>query len=400
MVDQLRLGTATVDITPPLGSSLAGWRYGSRRSTGIHQPLLCRALHLSFGDVTAAIVSLDLLGISADYAASIRTSIESSLGVSPEQVMLACSHTHSGPVVPPWWLPNVDRPSETYLSDLRQKIVDAVAAAARNTIPARVGHAQSKCDLAISRRLPWDDGKVGFPNRADPLGDVDSTVGVLRFDALDGTVAAVLFSYGCHPTVAGPSDWLSPDYPGAARDVVEAAYPGATAIFLLGNAGDVRTNFVLPDGRFLWNTDTALVESAGVRLGREVVTAASQIETRNAQLRLGRSTREIHCVDDSLAGRCEFLAFRVGDAVLLSNPAETFCGIGLEVREASSLPVLFSSLTNGMLGYVPTERAYAFGGYEVEVSYKSFGLSAPIRPDGHRNFREGMLEALAQTVER
>jgi hypothetical protein len=45
-------------------------------------------------------------------------------------------------------------------------------------------------------------------------GAVDRSIGVLRFDELDGTMAAVLSSYECHPTVSLEGDWIDADYPG------------------------------------------------------------------------------------------------------------------------------------------------------------------------------------------
>jgi hypothetical protein len=57
---------------------------------------------------------------------------------------------------------------------------------------------------------------------------------------------------------------------------------------------------------------------------------------------------------------------RVGDAAVCTNPAELFVEYGLAFRERSPARVtLISELTDGYVGYVPTERAFARGGYET-----------------------------------
>lgn len=389
------LGRAVVDITPPVGLHLAGWA-GKRFSNSIHQPLSCRVLYLQSDDKLAVLISVDLLGMSRRMADEVRQQIEVELGVPASTVMISSTHTHSGPLLPPWWTQE-SPPDQPYLDELKRKIVGAVVAARQAPMEVTVGHGTGRGELGISRRLPYANGKVDFPPRADPNGTVDPEVGVLRFDAKTGNTVAVVFSYGCHPTVAGPSSWLGPDYPGPARLLVEQYFDGATAMFLLGNCADVRSNYTNADGSFRWDTTTELVEQAGARVGAEVIKVAVQIETEpNQPLRLGRTFSDIYMENGEVAETCEFQAFQIGKAAVVTNPGECFAQIGLDVRDQTKMPLLFSSVTNGMLGYVPTKEAYRYGGYEVETSYSSFGLAHPIRADGERVFREGMLEALRQ----
>jgi hypothetical protein len=58
---------------------------------------------------------------------------------------------------------------------------------------------------------------------------------------------------------------------------------------------------------------------------------------------------------------------RVGPFAFVGFPGEPFASIGATVRERSPFPVtLMSGYTNGWSGYVPTDDAFAIGGYEVE----------------------------------
>jgi hypothetical protein len=59
-------------------------------------------------------------------------------------------------------------------------------------------------------------------------------------------------------------------------------------------------------------------------------------------------------------------ALRLGDAVLCTNPAELFVEFGLQIKERSPAKVTFvGELTDGYVGYVPTQKAFSRGGYET-----------------------------------
>lgn len=390
----LMLGTAVEDITPSLGHALGGWP-DERRAALVHAPLEARVLYLASDTTVAVVAALDLLGMSSELCGRLREAIAHELGVDRSSVLLSCTHTHSGPVLPPWRSETSPEPDEAYLERLGNRLVAAARRAASSSIRVKVGHGSAMCDLGVSRRLPWDDGRIGYPPHADPQGPVDRSVDVLRFDSLDGVPHAVLFSYGCHPTVGGPTAWIGPDYPGAARREIESCLTSATAVFVMGNCGDVRANYTNPDGSFRWDVTTELVDEAGRRLGAVAADVATRVRTEPmAQLQVGRASRDVHTLDDQLLETSEFVAIRIGEAAIVSNPAECFCEIGIEVRAAARVPLLFSSVTNGFFGYVATRDAYPHGGYEVELSWRAFGLPAPVRPDAHDAFRDGMLEAL------
>ena len=56
----------------------------------------------------------------------------------------------------------------------------------------------------------------------------------------------------------------------------------------------------------------------------------------------------------------EVQAIAFGEAVFCAHPAALFVELGLEIKQRSPFPVLFTaSLTNGYCGYVPTEEAFS-----------------------------------------
>jgi neutral ceramidase len=92
--------------------------------------------------------------------------------------------------------------------------------------------------------------------------------------------------------------------------------------------------------------------------------------------------------------RAEIAALRLGSFGLAAMPGEIFVELGEEVEKASPLrPTRTIGLTNGAMGYIPTRRAYAEGGYEA--GYRSARYE---EDTGHRWARAAgeMLQALAR----
>ena len=97
----LKVGTDRVDITPPIGTKLAGYGpYITRQSTGILDHLMARAVYVDDGTNGVLLIANDLVNITADLTAKPRDLIQRHLGLKTESVMLTGTHTHSGPMTP------------------------------------------------------------------------------------------------------------------------------------------------------------------------------------------------------------------------------------------------------------------------------------------------------------
>ena len=66
MANDLKVGYARVNITPPLGSNISGY-YQVRIADGVLDELEACAVAISNGDKRAVLVSLDNLGMSRDF---------------------------------------------------------------------------------------------------------------------------------------------------------------------------------------------------------------------------------------------------------------------------------------------------------------------------------------------
>src|SRR5438045_926486 len=95
-------GEGVIDITPPLGVELAGFHKPAgqeRRCTGIRQKCTARALSLRSGKSEAAIIVLDVLGLSAEFARKAKKQISKGIGIPEKNIRLCATHSHSTPAL-------------------------------------------------------------------------------------------------------------------------------------------------------------------------------------------------------------------------------------------------------------------------------------------------------------
>src|SRR5687767_7796191 len=93
----LKVGSARKKITPRVGMALGGNARADNYSTGILQELYARALWLESAGTAACMLSLDILGLWEPDAKRVRQAVGRRLGIPETSVMVACTHTHSGP---------------------------------------------------------------------------------------------------------------------------------------------------------------------------------------------------------------------------------------------------------------------------------------------------------------
>jgi hypothetical protein len=284
----LLAGVARRTINPPLGVKTVGFSSREGVTEAIESDLTATCLVLARRDggrisTKVAIVALDLCMAAPARVAEWRRAIADAIATTPSHVMINFNHTHSGPALP-------DRPPEfeyqrpmlqAYQDAMVARTVEAAVEADRGLANARIAAGWGASRIGINRRQVGPDGIVFLGEAPDRA--IDPAVGVVRVDDLAGRPLAVIFSYGCHTVVVGPrSPVISPDYPGAAREVVEQVL-GGTAMFLQACGGDI-----MPVGGMGYEVDCREAKQRiGTMLAGEVVATAAGLRSH---LRRGERT--------------------------------------------------------------------------------------------------------------
>lgn len=423
----LRAGAATSNITPFLGSSLAG-NMTDIKAAEVHDELHVRSLVLDDGANILAIAVADCCVMPRDIADAAKALIQARTGIPAAHVLIAATHTHSAPATAHLFQ---SIPDPAYTAWLTVRIADSVQLAHTRRRPAQIGWGMGKEDrLVFNRRYfmkpgtEWRDpfGRIdrvktnpgaGNPDVVRPAGPTDPDVAVLGVEGLDGQPISVLASYALHYVGDVGPRHVSADYfamwgKSLAR-LIASGRPGVPLdgfVPILANAcsGDVNNVDVLgpkrpklpPYEHMKKVADALAAESykvwsglqwtnwAPLRAAVEEVTIATRLpsstEVAEAQKILeaaeGRAlsgVREIYARETVMLHQgfdteetLPLQAMSIGSLGISALPGEFFASSGMAVkRESPARMTMMISLANDYRGYVPPPESMEQGGYET-----------------------------------
>lgn len=412
---QLRLGVAEVDITPPVGAPLAGYYY-NRDAIGVHDPLHVKAMVLEQGRVKVAMAALDLVSLPRDIVVNARALVQQRIGLAPDHVMISATHAHTTPVI----LTNPSRYNlegkdkeiaQAYTDSLAGKIADAIAAANAGLEPVemRAGVGEEKT-LSFNRRFFMKDGSIGWnpgklnPQIARPAGPIDPGLPVLYFESPDGArPVAAYVNFGLHQDTTGGLR-ISADFSYTLGQILKMAKGDSFfPMFTIGAAGNVvHLDVSRPDpqrsyqeasrigavlaGDVLKVIQTAPVASTWpIRVSDEVLHfpvpqyTQAEIDWATRTQATYNTAHAAPFLDLVKAARilelnarhgqpldAEVQVFTLGNTVaIVGFPGEMFAEFGLQLKEDSPFAVtIVAEQANGALVYIPNRIAYEEGNYE------------------------------------
>jgi len=411
-MSQYEVGFSVIEFTPPVGTPIGGNFRADYASRGIIEPLLANAMVVRDENSAVAMVSADLLTVPESMMEEIRQRVSQRCPLPSENILIAATHTHSGPAT--LELTDGNLASEEILQSITQSIADAVANAYRAMEPAIIRLSRfTEESLVFNRRLRMKDGSVRMnweklnPSDIDgPLGPTDPE-GFMVSVSNNGRLRGLLINYALHPAVLAGENWnLGPDWPGFLREAL-ARYVGGDIPILYFNGTQGNINHVDAwdplQGRGLKEAQrigyvlaTAAVSSSfnmqridgpvGVSsedllVNRRRISTQAVAEAEKRLAALGTLTvqgqedgmpawffdKELveHAKRQNEPVSLEVQTIRIGDIGLVGFPGEFFVEYGLELKRHS--PAEFTiplGLANGEVGYVPTPEAVEQGGYE------------------------------------
>lgn len=377
----LRAGAGRSDLTPPTDTPLLGYEqrtnfFPSGEHDGVRDPLFATVLVLDNGHTRLVLVTLDLAIVETPCGAHLRTLAARAAGTAPEHVVIACSHTHSGPF--PWraaWgegekpvedvSPSLLGPAATRFADqLDAALISATTTALADLAPARLRHRETSLTLGYCRRVPnpsrgvdlaWDLREWTGP---EPEPAADPTLGLLLIER-DARPPLLLWNAAAHPVVLGKrSNVVSADWPGAVRRRLEAAHPGTLSLFLHGAGGDVHPWLATGENP----ADLDLVAAPAAALLDLLAHTPGGYRNQDNTLHAATATA------DTSLGPVRLAAWRLGPVRLLAVPGELFGSTGAALRQRCGGNLLLATTADGWTGYWPPEDEYYLGGYEVDAA--------------------------------
>jgi len=443
---EFRAGAAVVDVTPTKLPVIVNGGMLSRSLDKVKTPINARAIALSDGRTTLAIMVVDSCMLPRPLLDEVKAIASQQLSIPADRLLISATHTHSAPSC--MGALGTD-PDPDYVEFVKPKLVEAIAAALSRLQPARIGY--GKADAAEFTALRrW----IRRPDRIaeDPFGNLtlranmhagakwddvtgeagpeDPDLTLVSIQTLDGRPLAVLGNFSMH--YFSDRD-ISADYFGLfSEGLRDRIAPGTEFVGIMshGCSGDIwRRDYTRPE---LWNDkltieeyangllDIALATYAGIEYRSDVDLAMAErrmtlkyrvpdkqrlewAQRIVAEMgdRLPKTTTEVYAREQIILHERQqteivLQGLRIGDIGIAATPNETYAVTGLKIKAASPLAkTLVIELANGGDGYIPPPEQHLFGGYNTWAA-RSAGLETTAEP----KIAEGCIDLLERVAGR
>jgi hypothetical protein len=401
---------------------LAGY-FTERRADGVYDDLYATICILEKGGGTVVLVGCDIISTPIELADRIREGIAARIGIPSAAVLVACTHTHTGPMT------RGTLTDEKYLDDMVAKIVAKAQDLAVELAPCRIEFgSEEERRFSFNRRYRMKDGTTmtnpgpNNPNVIGPAGVVDYSLNVLKITDEAGAVKTVIVNHGNHAdTVYG--EHISADWPGYLTRRLIDEFGAISVVVLNGTEGDVN-HFDVMSNRVVQNLDeakrigrgyaeTAIQACAGavpldvdmvagiydvVTIPRRFISDAeyecakqtvAELENNPEASLEGKTLESQHIAAGHPAVKLMFArqivdayeerkagllgdadlamdVIRIGNLAIVGLGCELFSQIGLDIKAASPFEhTLIAGCALGTAGYIGTRSSYEGGGYET-----------------------------------
>jgi len=407
-------GFARVDITPPLGSPLAG-NSKYRPADRILDPLELNCTAFSDGENKAVLIAADLLYVMENVATELRSKIAKRCEIPADHVLLQGLHQHTSVRIGTRpHVGNIGLNDPTYLDVLYRKFCDVAQLAIADLKDATVCIAEKETakPLAFIRRFRMKDGSVktnpgrGNPDIDHPLGEADNTVRLLRFKR-EGAEDIAIINFSTHPDTVGGCR-ISADWPGKARRFAEKELEGVKCMVVNGAEGDANhvdvsdpqqvvgyqmstimgrgiTDVVLEiwdqvkevetgkvwgkvEMKYIPTNTKGLEETEQYQELRGKI-ARGEVEKPRDIAELGEIYRIAELQKELLYQKVPVSVLCLGKVGFVGFGGEPFMEYAAAARKAGKeIYVITACLANGGQGYLPSKEAFDEGGYEARTS--------------------------------
>lgn len=400
----VHIGVAKVDITPELPIRLSGYQGRPGEAVRAETRLFARALAIgSDAEKPALLITAELIGIGEETGEKVAAALRAKHGIERTRIALAATHVHSGPALTdaiPFMFSRDLPPEETeriarYTASLREKLVQVAEQALANRKPGRLAWSEGTTDFAAQRRVVVDGKWKNFG--VVPGGPVDHALPVLRATDEAGVVRAVFVNYACHCTTLGSGDnFVHHDWAGDAARRVEADNAGAVVLVALGCGADANPNprgvsAVADHGgkvaaevkRLLAGPMRALGPVTGANFRRIDLEFDRAVTREDLEKRTAKDAKQPASYAASKflakldAGRAlpKSVPYPVqtwtfgGDLAMVFLAGEVVAEYSLRLkRELDGARLWVNAYSNSLPCYIPSQRMFAEGGYEVDSS--------------------------------
>ncbi|MCX6897949.1 MAG: hypothetical protein NT105_04540 [Verrucomicrobia bacterium] len=432
---ELRIGAATISITPDKPIALAG-QFNTRISRGVDNPITATAVAIEAREGgrsvdQAILLSCDIVVFFPAIPQPLRERLHAKLpDFDPHKLVMTATHTHTSAVTEEgtYSIPKdgVMQPSE-YAAFLLDRLAEVCVRAWNQRKPGGVSWGLGHAVVGHNRRAVYADGtakmygSTNVPEFRGIEGGEDHGLEMLFFWNKQNKLLATGINVECPSQEVESRSTINADFwhdvreqlhAGLAKDLFVLGWPGAC-----GDISPHRMYRKAAEERMLKLRGLACTQDIGRRIAREVtdvcelarrdiradVPFAHKVENLALPVRkvtekeVAEAQKEIETLkkrgDKSRRGAwfqatvdryrtqdkeptftVEVHVLRIGDIAIATNPFELFHDYGAQMKARSKAEQTFViELTGGWGRYLPTARAVVGGGYSAVVQSNMVG---------------------------
>lgn len=428
----MKVSVDSIVITPPVGIPLAGNGRADSRSRGVHDELRANYIYIEESGEKLLFIGMDLLGLKKETCDRIKSAVFAKTGLAAERVHILCTHTHSGPntmQIFKGFLTEQDLANcDQYLDWLVARVAEPAGGILQAAVDGKIGFGRDVVEgFSFCRRVILKNGECKMVFEEYDPAEIDHLtgpngypdMGIFLITDAEESVRGILVHYTTHPAVVCGQDWLySRDFIDRMTSDLQQRF-GQDVVVLYANGAQGNLVAADPYKEFVtgWEeadrvgaglaagairiaerilTERRLTAVAPIRLAQRSMTlpvrSITKEDCKRAEeiLRTPRNEVRLHGLDPKVEAesilevanypRVEeetiVSAILIGDTLMITFPGEVFIEFALKLIQASPVQnTMIFGLADDYVGYIPTESAFAEGGYEVKTSICSSKFS-------------------------
>lgn len=403
------VGFGRASIQPTASIQLGGYGNTNERMSQSALDYLyatCVAVKDANGEIVL-LYTMDLIRSITSWMPDLRAAITEATGVPGEKIMIAATHTHSGPDVGG----AVTQSHIYYTQVLKPGLVEAGKAAMKDLAPATVKAGTTNVvGMNFVRHYKQENGmyygdNYGSKAASPTVGfatEADQEMQLIQFVREGDKKDVLLVNWQAHPKVAsnGNSPFgranrpqISADYVGWCRMHVEKNADVLFAYYL-GASGNLN-----PRDAYTYKNDEAPenVDQYGEKLGGYVLDAMQTLTDVSTPT---IASKQVQFQGEAITGEVremEINAILMGQFSFVTVPYEMFDTNAMEVKDGSPTDITFVlTCANGRFGYMPAEYVWEYKTADGSRPYEETQCQfAPGTGEKVAQELVGMLNALA-----
>lgn len=369
-------------ITPSFKVELSGYNGRNETFEDIDTPLEINIILLE----SIIFVCIDTLYIPN----TLKKSIVSALNIEEKELFIFATHTHFAPAVDKTKpsLGKVDDRYLNYLFNILTTNIKKLLNDDKQYKKTEVYYGYSYAYHSINRRLKLNDTVYLRPNYN---GDKNEKIQSIIFK-FNNKIKAVIVNYTCHPTSSVNKNNVSADYIYYLRKSIRKNFndDNLPILFMQGFSGDIRPCCIdINANKFQnftqneyvnWVSSLSNCTLSSIRYSKKITNLT--IKNNYKKLPYDKIIKSNSYYDDILIHH-----IKIGSLLLIGVSAEVVNYYDKFLKQKYKDNIVFPvSCTNGMFGYIPTDKMIEEGGYESNDFFRVFGIEAKFKKDIQKYF--------------